>query len=277
MATIDFGIYRVQKLHEHLPNMFESLRRHVYTIIFSGPKGTTHYIDEHAFQLPPYSVLFIGPDRISRFDSHMTEDTYVLLFSLRFFSRSNRDLHFLQHSPLFNDYSQIYYMALPEEGLAYGRVMVYLLYQAKNGISESWNKDLAHNLVEQILILGSMTVNQVSMGSYKEDQDNFLSMRFKALIAEYFVREKTVKFYAEQLNVTERRLTKATERVLGMGAKEVITDYVFTEAKRQLAHTNKSAKEISISLGFSGEQNFSAFFMKHAGLRPSEFRKHHSL
>lgn len=272
MAT-DFGIYRVQKLHEHLPDMFDSVRRNVYTIIFSGPNGTVHHIDERAFQLPPYSVLFVGQDRIAKFDEDMTEDTYVLLFSSRFFSRSERDLHFLQHSPLFNDYSQVYYMALPEEGVAYGKVMVYLLYQAKNGLDEQVNKDLAHNLVEQILIMGSMTVNQVSMGSYKEDQDNFLSIKYNELIAKYFAEEKTVKFYADQLNITERRLTKATEQVLGMGAKEVITNYVLRKAKRQLIYTKKSVKEISVSLGFSGEQNFSAFFMKNAGLRPSEFRK----
>ncbi|WP_262246803.1 AraC family transcriptional regulator [Parapedobacter soli] len=277
MATIDFGIYRVQKLQEHLPNMFEPSRRDAFTIIFSGPTGTVHFVDEHEFLLPPYSVLFVGPDRVSRFDRNMTDDTYVLLFSSRFFSRSNRDLHFLQHSPLFNDHSQIYYMALPEEGVAYGKVMVYLLYQAKNGIDDQWHKDLAHNLVEQILIMGSIKVNQVCVADYKQDLDNFLVLKYKELIAEHFVTEKAVKFYAEQLNITARRLTKATEEALGMTAKEVITDYVLTKAKRQLVYTEKTAKEISVSLGFSGEQNFSAFFMKNAGLRPSEFRKQRSL
>ena len=151
--------------------------------------------------------------------------------------------------------------------------MVYLLYQARNGIDNQLNEDLAHNLIEQILIMGSMSADRVSLTSYKEDQDNFLTVKYKELIAEHFVREKAVKFYADRLNVTERRLTKATKQVVGVGAKELITDYMVENAKRQLIHTQRSVKEISLSLGFSGEQNFSAFFLKYTNMRPTEFRK----
>lgn len=277
MTAIDFGIYRVQKLGNHLPNIHLPARRGMYMVIFSGPAGAVHHIDNRAFTLPPYSVLFIGPDRISRFDNEMTEDTYVLLFSSNFFGRSNRDLHFLLNSPLFNDHSQVYYMTLPDEGLLYGKVMVHLLYQARNGIGERINQDLAYNLIEQILIMGSMNVKQVSNAGYREDQDNFLVLRYRTLIAEYFVPEKSVKFYADKLNVTERRLTKATEQVTGVGAKELIIDHVMEEAKRQLTHSEKNVKEISLALGFSGEQNFSAFFFKYAGIRPTEFRRRASL
>lgn len=273
MNTVSFGIYRVQKLETHLPDMFTPTRRDVYMIIFSGPKGIVHHIDNREFQLPPYSVLFIGPNRISQFDQEMTEDTYVLLFSSVFFGRSSRDLHFLQNTPLFNDHGQLYYMTLPKDALMYGKVTVYLLYQAKNGIEQQLNKDLAHNLIEQVLIMGTMNVKQISNASYKDDLDNLLVIKYKALIADHFVSEKLVKFYAEQLNVSERRLNKAAESVVGSGAKDIIVERVMEEAKRQLLYSEKSIKEISLSLGFSGEQNFSAFFLKYAGMRPTEFRK----
>lgn len=276
-TAIDFGIYRVQKLGDHLPNIHAPIRRDGYMIIFSGPHGAVHHLDNRVFSLPPYSVLFIGPDRVSRFDEDMTEDTYVLVFSSGFFGRSNRDLHFLQNSPLFNDYGQIYYMTLPGEGLLYGKVMVHLLYQARNGIEEQINRDLAHNLIEQILIMGSLNIQQVSNANYRDDLDNLLVLRYRTLIAEHVVSEKSVKFYADKLNVTERRLTKATEKVVGVGAKELIIEYVMEKARRRLINSEKSVKEISLSLGFSGEHNFSAFFFKYAGIRPSEFRKRTNL
>lgn len=272
-TAIDFGIYRVQKIGEHLREIYRPIRRDGYMIIFSGPQGTVHHLDGRAFSLPPYSVLFIGPDRVSGFEKKMTEDTYVLVFSAAFFGRSNRDLHFLQNSPLFNDYGQVYYMTLPDEGLLYGNVMVHLLYQARNGIEEQISRDLAHNLIEQILIMGSLHIQQVSNANYRDDLDHMLVLRYRTLIAEHFFSEKSVKFYADQLNVTERRLTKATEQVAGVGAKELIIEYVMEKAKRRLIHSEKSVKEISLSLGFSGEQNFSAFFFRYAGIRPTEFRK----
>lgn len=274
---INFSIYRIQKLEECLPDLFSPTRRDVHIIIFSGPAGLTHHIDYRPFKLPPYSVLFIGPNRISQFDREMTADTYVLLFTSVFFGRSSRDLHFLQNTPLFNDHGQLYYMTLPEEALMYGKVTVYLLYQARNGIENQLNKDLAHNLIEQILIMGTINVTQVSNANYKDDLDNMLVVKYKKLIGEHFLTERLVKFYAEVLNVSERRLNKAVETVIGVGAKDVIIERVMDESKRQLLYSEKSIKEISLTLGFSGEQNFSAFFTKYAGIRPTEFRKKNAL
>ncbi len=270
---MDFGIYRVQKLKEHLPDMHSSLRRKCYMIVFSGPNGAVHHMDNREFPLPPHSVLFIGPDQVSRFDEGLTADTYVLLFSSSFFGRSSRDMHFLQNSPLFNDHGQVYAMTLPQEGLGYANVTVYLLYQARNGIKEQLNKDLAHNTIEQILIMGSLYAKNTSNASYKADLDNYLVIQYKALIAEHLVEEKMVKFYADRLHVSERRLNKAAETVTGIGAKDIIIERVMDEAKRLLIHSEKSVKEISLDLGFSGEQNFSAFFLKYADARPTEFRK----
>lgn len=277
MDTIDFGIYRIQKLKEHLPDMYNPMRRKSYMIVFSGSNGAIHHMDNREFRLPPRSVLFIGPDRISRFDEGLTEDTYVLLFSSSFFGRSSRDMHFLQNSPLFNDHGQNYFMTLPEEGLAYANVTVYLLYQARNGIQEQLNKDLAHNTIEQILIMGSLYAKHTSNASCKADLDNYLVIQYKSLIAEHLVEEKMVRFYADRLNVSERRLNKAAEVVTGNGAKDIIIERVMEEAKRLLIHSEKSVKEISLDLGFSGEQNFSAFFLKYADTRPTEFRKSRGL
>ena len=89
--------------------------------------------------------------------------------------------------------------------------------------------------------------------------------------------EETIQFYADKMNITERRLNKATESVLGMGAKDLITQRIIEEAKRLLRYSDSDIKEISDSLGFSGSQNFSNFFMNHTEIRPKDFRKSVSL
>jgi AraC-like DNA-binding protein len=48
------------------------------------------------------------------------------------------------------------------------------------------------------------------------------------------------------------------------------------EAKRLLAHTHKSVKEIGFSLGFQEPTNFTKYFRKHTGLSPVEFRNQYA-
>src|SRR5690554_2603886 len=72
-------------------DLFANTRTHCYIIIFSGKKGAEHYIDDQLVQIPPYSVLFIGPDRYSRFSPKPFDSTHVLVFSSLFYSRSPKD------------------------------------------------------------------------------------------------------------------------------------------------------------------------------------------
>lgn len=277
MSHFDFGIYKIPRLASLRTDIYQPTRKGFYTILFSGKAGYTHHLDGEEVVLPPYSVLFVGPAAISQFDKQASEDTYVLIFSSAFFGRSNRDLYFLQNSTLFNDYGKAYVMALPEGGLEYGQVTVYLLYQARDGFVQQLYQDLAHNLIEQVLIMGSIHHQQMPFANYKENQDGYLVVEFKKLLAAHFHSEKTIQFYADTMNITGRRLNKATETVLGMGAKDVITTRILEEAKRLLRYSDWDIKEISENLGFSGQQNFSAFFMNNTNIRPKEFRKKNGL
>ncbi len=255
------------------PDLYRPTRKGFYTVLFSGRAGYQHHIEGEEVTLPPYSVLFIGPNTVSQFGRDATDDTYALVFSSDFFARSNRDLYFLQNSPLFNDHGVVYVMTLPDGGVSYAKVSIYLLYQARDGFEQQLFKDLAHNLVEQTLIMGSIHHRQIPFANYKEDQDGYLVVEFKELLAAHFHKEKTIQFYAEQMNITERRLSKATQAVLGMGAKDLITERIIEEAKRLLRYSDADIKEISDSLGFSGAHNFSTFFMNHTRVRPKDFRK----
>ncbi len=272
-SNTDFGISRLEKLQRYIPDMYRASRKGVHMVVFSGPDGLRHYLDERMFELPPYSLLYIGDNRLSRFCQEAYINCYVLFFSSVFYCRSSRDAHFLQHSPLFNDYGQICYMTPPSDGSIYRNTLVHLLYTAKENMEQPLSKDLAHNIIQQILIMGELQHNQSSRTSFREDQDNFLTTHFTTLIAAHYKEERRVKFYADKLNITERRLNRAIENSVGLSAKEMITKHVMDEARWQLAHSRASIKEISGELGFSGENNFSTFFLKNEGIRPIAFRR----
>ncbi len=277
MTDIDFGISRLEKVSQYLEDLYEPLRRGVYMVIFSGPSGAKHYIDNELFHLPPYSVLYLGPERMSHFDRNVHEDTYILVFSSRFYNRSYRDIHYLQNSPLFFDLNRIYYLTPPAEVLMYCKVLVSLLYRARDNFEKQLNRDLAHNLVQQILIMGTMLHDIVPIRDFKNNQEQVLALKYRELVAKHFKTNRTVKFYADLLNITERKLNKATENIFGISAKDLIVYHIMREAKRLLSYSDLTIKEISFDLGFSEENNFSTFFSKNESRSPRQYRNNNKL
>lgn len=278
-SIINFEIYNHPELvsgeisETPWKNLFTNTRTKCYIIIFSGKKGAEHFIDDQLVQIPPYSVLFIGPDRFSRFCSKPFGSTHVLVFSSLFYSRTPKDAHALFHNPLFSSFGPVYLLTPPDESVIYCKTLAYLLHTAKNDIDQPLGQDLAHNIIQQILIMGSIYANKTEHHAFESNKEQELVLEFQKTIAEYFRQEVTVRFYAKYLNVTERQLSNATKKNLGLTAKDVITNHIMEEARWQLAHRSESIKEIGLGLGFSEEHNFSAFFKRNQKLSPRQFRR----
>lgn len=275
---IDFEVFRHEELVTGMKlhpwsNLYESTRNPFYMVLFTGKNGANHYIDDQLIRIAPHSVLFLGPNRKSKFSKEVAESTHILLFSPLFFNRTSRDAHWLNNSPLFHNYEEVYQLTPPDESIQYCKTMAHLLYTAKNDVEGPMSHDLAHNLIEQILIMGTIYGEKNLKSFYKSGQDQVLVTQFKKLISEHYQTESTVKFYAEKLHVSERRLSKATNEILNMTAKDVITAHIMEEARWRLIHVAAPIKEISMELGFSEEHNFSAFFKRNENISPLQYRR----
>ena len=102
-------------------------------------------------------------------------------------------------------------------------------------------------------------------------------MLFKDLLETGYKNQKQVNYYAKEIIITEKRLNQATTKVLGKTPKEIIDYRIMLEAKRILAHTTESVKEIGYDLGFDEPTNFIKYFKKHSKFTPTEFREQNTL
>ena len=96
--------------------------------------------------------------------------------------------------------------------------------------------------------------------------------RFVSLVAENYRKAHDVKFYADRLCITTRYLSQITDRVVGKSPKQIIADYVLSEAKTYLVTTRLSIQEIADRLGFSSQAIFCKFFKAQEKRSPSEHR-----
>jgi AraC family transcriptional activator of pobA len=96
--------------------------------------------------------------------------------------------------------------------------------------------------------------------------------RLRALVDEFFRKERQLGFYAEQLGMTIDRLNDHVKRATGVTAGHLVRQRVLSEAKRQLVFTAQPIQDITDELAFSDPSHFARFFRKHTGTTPHEFR-----
>lgn len=95
---------------------------------------------------------------------------------------------------------------------------------------------------------------------------------FVCLVAQHYREAHDVTFYADKLCITPRYLSQITDNVVGKSPKQIIADYLMSEAKSYLDTTRLTIQEIADKLGFSSQALFCKFFKKQEKTSPSEYR-----
>lgn len=93
------------------------------------------------------------------------------------------------------------------------------------------------------------------------------------LLAWNHIRENNpVTFYADELNITSKHLSKVVKSIKGISAKQWLDEFMLQELKQALLSTQMSVQEISDEYNFSSADAFHHFFKKHTGVSPSNYR-----
>lgn len=99
-----------------------------------------------------------------------------------------------------------------------------------------------------------------------------LTLSFKDLLDKNLQTSRRPSHYADLMNISEGYLNEAIKNTTGVSASKMIQDEVVLQAKRQLIYTNRSVKEIALSLGFEDLAYFTRLFTKNTGISPTAFK-----
>ena len=97
--------------------------------------------------------------------------------------------------------------------------------------------------------------------------------RFRQSLEDYIYRYHNVCEYAALLGVTPGHLNVLCKRHLGQSASQLITDKLYSEAKRRLAHSQVPVETLSEQLGFSNTSYFCRAFKRQTGVTPLKYRQ----
>ncbi len=107
----------------------------------------------------------------------------------------------------------------------------------------------------------------------KKSKNELLVKKFLGFVQTHYKEQRGVEFYANELCLTPKYLSKVIKENSGMSANEWIDNYVILEAKALLKSTNMTIQQISDEFNFPSQSFFGKYFKRHVGVSPKEYRK----
>ena len=111
----------------------------------------------------------------------------------------------------------------------------------------------------------------LSETKFKNRQET-LYKNFYSLLFIYYKKERSIKFYADKLNITPKYFSKIVKQTSKKNASDLIDEMVIMGIKAALKCTNQSVQQISEEFNFRNPSFFGTFFKRRTGITPLQYR-----
>lgn len=246
-----------------------------YAFLICRKGVMTISVNQCEYRVSERMVIVTFPDDIIHIVGQSDDfEASFILTSDSFIRNIRLDMH--QVIPLFIKTKRFPVVRLDEvdEGI-FDHYFSLLSWAVGTGES-SFKVKILDTLATSLLYAGGNLIRehiqvQLSADSSKSRKELIFAEFTKLLLANYR-KERSVKFYAEQLHITPKYLSSLIKDISGRTAAEWIDSYVIIEAKNLLKFSNMNIQEIAYSLNFDTQSFFGKYFKQHTGFSPSQFK-----
>ena len=117
------------------------------------------------------------------------------------------------------------------------------------------------------------TINSVSTQFASKDRSSDYFKQLVSLLHEHYRTERSVEFYANQMNLTPKHLSRVVRTYSGKSVHQWIDDFVVLEIKNLLKYSDLSIQQISYELNFPNPSFMGQYFKRITGKTPGEYRR----
>lgn len=242
-------------------------------IITEGEAKISMNMEE--FHVKKNSLVHISPNTIM--DNPDDEHEFTMLgvsFTIDFLSEIGMPE---RNGEIFNYFTSRYspvWNLEPEDAAIIQHQIRLLAQRVKKYASHPYGKEILINGFHIFLFeIGALGQKYSEMTRLSFSRQESLVIKFSNLVQQQFRELRTVKKYADQLNVTAKYLTEVVKEYSGKNASEIINDLVILEAKFLLRKSELSIGEIADILHFSDQSFFGKYFKRQTGMSPKAFRE----
>lgn len=216
-------------------------------------------------------LFIVLPDQILQYE-YISADFKgdFIIMSQQFTHDLLLNIH--ERFPLFQSIQDNSWIPLSVEEL---QSMLDYFYMFKKTIQMENNPhrtDIIKHLVQAFFYSSEYHLHKIT-STEKQSKQDILVKRFLDLVKINFKRERGVSFYADQLCLTPKYLSKVVKQNSEKSASEWISDFVTLESKALLRSTNMTIQQISDELNFPSQSFFGKYFKRCVGVSPKRYRK----
>ena len=263
----------VRRLEDHLKTLSSAdfpHRHDFYNLIYIKQGSGTHDIDFKRFIVEPNQMFFMNDGQVH--DWNLSADTvgYTLFFKKEFYEVIEKGLS-LQALPFFNNSNNDAPMVIfsEEESQRIENLFEEIIIEFK---ANQPHRDTLIKSLLKIILIHSIRIYQPLFKGDSTELNVSKIRSFEMLIEKHFKEYKSVKNFADKLNITANYLNAICTKTIGRTAGELIRDRVILEAKRLLLHSSISVCEMAYHLGYDDCSYFIRVFKKEVGSTPEQFR-----
>ena len=256
----------VEHIEGRPDELFSKPHRHEYYEIVWALEGRgSHCIDFIEYPLNKGDIYFISPGQVHS-DTRTNGKVCLITFQPDFVENNYRGQLIIDQT-FYHEKNSASMVSIDAQGEKDLSDLVRILSQEVDREETNWR--LVNTLASSILSY---------IQRYQEKElkaDTLLEERMYklyVLIDEYFRTEKKTDFYAQQLAVSNKRANEISRQHCGKTITKLIQDRTLLDARRELAFTNKTVKQIAHELGYEDVAYFCRFFRKAAHESPLDFR-----
>lgn len=256
----------------NLPHIISVPHRHDYfELLVFTTAGGYHLIDFEKNEILKESIHFVAPAQVHLIYREPMCKGFLLAFSKSFLAE------LLDQHISYNDLPYYKYGCNPIMNLKPSFFAEIL--ELTNKISDEYISDhlYRYQLIKSYLNIILIKTKALYEAIYEKPiQPNNsyrkLFLQFQELVDEQYRLSAEVNYYASLINISPGHLNKISKNVTGRNAYDHIKEKILLEAKRLLAVTDLTQKEIAVQLGFNDVFYFNRYFKKNIGLAPGQFR-----
>jgi AraC-like DNA-binding protein len=239
--------------------------------VFFIKAGGNIHVDFKEYKLEQDALFFVSPNQWYKLEEATT--TGLLLYYNRdFYCVELHDKEVACDGILFHN---AYDIPVVELDAAPSLEIQRILNEIKSELAgnESTMEEMIRILLKQVIIKSTRIWKQAHQAEEESNEEIEFARKFSQLVEWHYATKHAVADYADLLNMTPKALHKRIAKHSPTTPNDLIKNRIILEAKRLLAHTELSVKEIGYKLGYDDPAYFIRLFTNQAGLAPQQFRK----
>ncbi|MFY0483589.1 helix-turn-helix domain-containing protein [Flavobacterium sp. PLA-1-15] len=219
------------------------------------------------------SLFFVSPNQHLEIKMSGPEEGYFVFYNRDFYCIQIHDEEVACDGLLFNNIHNMPMVILQSDEIPFF-TSIFGQMAHEFGLEDTSREEMIRTYLKQVFIKSARLWKKQNLNTTLVQQNNDLEFfrKFTMLIEEHYKQKHNVSDYAELLYMAPKTITHRFKRLNLPQPNDVIKNRIILEAKRLLAHTKLTSKEIAYMLGYEDPAYFSRLFVQKTGETPTSFR-----